>query len=399
MSETFDVAIVGAGISGLSFAHHAASAGLRSVVLEAAARAGGCIQTARTSNGFWFELGTHTLYNSYGSLLDILVATQLRDAVARRHKAPFRLFVDGRVRSVSSELALGELLATAWRIFTERKAGRTVGDYYGSLVGKRNWQRVFSPLLSAVPCQRADDFPAEMLFKRRPRRKDFPRTFTLVQGLSTLVDRLAQANAIELRCNASVQKIGRDPQGFALTANDGSTWQARSLALAVPPEIAAQILAQLAPAAAEALSRIRTATIDSTGVVVAKDRLSFPRILGLVPLDNAFSSAVSRDVVPDDRWRGIAFHFRMGLTRDERLDRIATVLGISRCDFAEVFEHRSFLPSPGLGPGEIVKAIARGIPGSRVFRTGNYFGGLAIEDCVLRSKSEVSRLVSESATK
>jgi len=392
VNTPFDVAVIGAGVSGLSFAHYAAAAGLRCLVLEQAARAGGSIRTARTEDGFWLELGAHTLYNSYGSLLDIIVAAQLGDAVISRHKAPYRLLVDGKVRSVPSQLALGELFASAWRAFTERRTGRTVADYYGRMVGKRNWRRVFSPLLSAVPSQRADDFPAEMLFKRRPRRKDFPRTFTLAQGISTLVDRLLETRGVELRCEADVDKIERTPEGFTLALAGGSAFRARHVALAISPPVAARLLAHVAPAAAEALARIRTTAIDSTGVVVARDRVSFPRIAGLVPLDDVFLSAVSRDVVPDDRWRGFAFHFCKGQSRDQRLDRIAAVLGANRAEFAQVFECSSSLPSPELGHGEIVQAIDRGIAGSGIFVTGNYFGGLALEDCVLRSKSEAARL-------
>jgi len=130
------------------------------------------------------------------------------------------------VRSIPSQLALGELFAAAWRAFTKREADRTVSDYSGRLVGKRNWRRVFSPLLSAVPSHRADDFPAEMLFKSRPRRKDFPRTFTFQQGISPLVERMASGSGIELRCHARVQSVLRSPIRFHLTLADGSACRA-----------------------------------------------------------------------------------------------------------------------------------------------------------------------------
>jgi oxygen-dependent protoporphyrinogen oxidase len=115
----------------------------------------------------------------------------------------------------------------------------------------------------------------------------------------------------------------------------------------------------------------------------------------LVPIDDVFFSAVSRDVVPDDRFRALAFHFRTGLTLDERLDRIAKVTGASRQTFGHVSEHVSFLPSPGLGHADIVRAIDQGIAGSRVYVTGNFFGGLAIEDCVLRATAEAGRLAAK----
>jgi oxygen-dependent protoporphyrinogen oxidase len=393
--SSFDVAIVGGGISGLAFAHHAARGGLRCLVLEADNQPGGCIHTARATDGFWYELGAHTLYNSYGALLDILQALGLRGQLCDRHKAPYRLLVDGKVRTVPSQLAKGELFLSAWRAFSLRKPGRTVADYYGRLVGARNWRRVVSPLFSAVPSQRADDFPAEMLFKRRPRRKDFPRTFTLEQGLQTLVDRLAAQAGVTLRAHAAVTGIARVASGFALTTSDG-THLARRIALAAPADAAARLLAPALPAAAATLAKIATTAIDSTGVVFERQALAFPRLAGLVPLDDVFFSAVSRDVVPDPRWRALAFHFRTGLSLDDRLARIATVTGGGRAAFVHVAEHRSSLPSPVVGHAEIVQTIDRQVAGSGVYVTGNYFGGLAIEDCVLRSAAEARRLLSES---
>jgi oxygen-dependent protoporphyrinogen oxidase len=391
----FDVAVVGAGISGLAFAHHVVRAGARCAVLEEAPAAGGCIHTARGPDGFWFEMGAHTLYNSYASLLAILVDLEMRKAVATREKAPYRLLVGGKLRSVPSQLAWGELFASAWRAFTLHKDGRTVGDYYGRLVGKRNWSRVFSPLLSAVPSQRADDLPAEMLFKRRPRNKEFPRTFTLQDGLSTLTHRLASQEGISLRTGAGVTDLARSDQGFALASTEGRTVRARSVALAVPPDRASRLLEPLLPAAAAVVAPVRTATVDSTGVVCARSDLSLPRFAGLVPLDDDFFSAVTRDVVPDERYRALAFHFRAGLTLDQRLARIAGVLGTEPRRFAQVSELRSVLPSPSLGHAGIVRALDENLVRSGMYVTGNYFGGLAIEDCVQRSRAEAQRWLAE----
>jgi len=163
--------------------------------------------------------------------------------------------------------------------------------------------------------------------------------------------------------------------------------------VALPPDVAARVLPPLVPDAATALARISTAAIVSTGVVFAHKNLTLPRLAGLVPTQDVFFSAVSRDVVPDERFRALAFHFRTGLSQDQRLDRIAEITGISRKDFVHVSEHPSTLPSPVLGHAEIVRAIDQGIDGSGIYVTGNYFGGLAIEDCALRSAAEAARMI------
>ena len=368
------------------------------MVLEEAPVAGGCIHTARGPDGFWFELGAHTLYNSYSALLDLIVDLGMQATITPRTKAPYRLLVDGKVRSVPSELALGELFASAWRAFTLRKDGRTVGDYYGRLVGKRNWRRVFSPLLSAVPSQRADDFPAEMLFKRRPRRQEFPRTFTLQNGLATLTERLASQERVSLRPGAAATGLARAERGFIVAHAGGEAVRARAVALALPSERARRLSSRSSRRRRRRSTRVRTTAIDSTGVVCASSALSFPRLAGLVPLEDDFFSAVSRDVVPDDRYRAFAFHFRTGLSSGQRLERIARVLGTKPQSFAQVTEHRASLPSPALGHADIVRALDKSLVRSGLHVTGNYFGGLAIEDCVLRSRAEAERLLAEQAT-
>ncbi len=395
MTSDFDIAVLGAGISGLALAQLAARAGLECIVLDRAAEPGGCLHTVRTPEGFWFEMGAHTLYNSYGALLDIIDAVGLGETIQKRHKAPYRLWVDGRIRSVPSQLSMGELFASAWRAFTEQKAGRTVEEYYGRLVGKGNWKRVFGPLLSAVPSQRADAFPAEMLFKRRARRKDIPRTFTFRGGLSSLVDRLIEGEHITLRTNAEVQSLTREGELFAVHTTDGATTVARKLVLALPPVVAARLVTEQAPQAARALAAIRCAEVTSTGVVVEKSACRFPRLAGLVPLDDAFFSVVTRDVVDDERFRGFTFHFRAGMDLDARLDRIATVTGCPRKAFVHVAEHASTLPSPVRGHGEVVAALDTAIAGSGLYVTGNFFAGLAIEDCALRSRAECERLLAD----
>ena len=50
------------------------------------------------------------------------------------------------------------------------------------------------------------------------------------------------------------------------------------------------------------------------------------------------------------------------------------------------------LPSPVIGHDRVVAELDRMLAGQRLALTGNYFEGLAIEDCVLRSRSEWARI-------
>ena len=50
------------------------------------------------------------------------------------------------------------------------------------------------------------------------------------------------------------------------------------------------------------------------------------------------------------------------------------------------------MPAPALGHAEIVRDVDAALAGGRLAVTGNYFAGLAIEDCVLRSRAEWERI-------
>ena len=133
-------------------------------------------------------------------------------------------------------------------------------------------------------------------------------------------------------------------------------------------------------------------TLDSVGVVVAKQKVELPAVAGIVPAQDLFYSVVTRDPVPDPEYRGFAFHFRPGTSEDDRLERITALLGVERRDFEALVHRRVKLPSPVLGHDDVIREIDRLIAGTRLLVTGNYFAGLAIEDCVGRSLEEFARL-------
>ena len=49
---------------------------------------------------------------------------------------------------------------------------------------------------------------------------------------------------------------------------------------------------------------------ELVGVAVAKEKLTLPLVAGIIPLDDDFYSAVSRDTVLHPSLRGFSFHFK-----------------------------------------------------------------------------------------
>jgi UDP-galactopyranose mutase len=397
-----DVVVVGGGISGLSLAWRAARDGKRVLVLERAGRVGGCLHSERLASGYWFELGAHTTYNSYRSFLDVAVGAGVAGLVRERGpaRAHMGLLTHGEYRWLTPPRVLLQLnwLEAAVHLpvgLFSSSDGQTVYSRFSRLLGRGNYDRVLGPFLSAVPSQRADGFPLSgpgSLFKKRPRRKDFIRAFGFDGGLQVVCDAVARVTGVTVETGAGVDAVARRGDGFTVTTVDGRSIEAPVLALAIAPDAAASLLRPQFGELASHLSSIGTVAVDSLGLVLPRARAWMPECAFLVPVDDQFFSCVTRDPFPDDRHRGFAFHFRPGLTRAVRLARALEVLRVTEADLLHVAERHCTLPSPALGHGAIVADLDHHLAGGRLMLTGNYFDGLAIEDCVSRSFAEWKRV-------
>lgn len=401
---TSDVVIIGAGIAGLSFAVHAARAGRAVHVVEQDARVGGCLDTRSSADGFWIELGAHTCYNSYGAFIELLEGLDLLGELQPRGKPVLR-FLDGdailpgkNLGALLRGMSLWELARSLPRMIGASPDGQTVRSHYSRIVGERNYDRVLGPMLSAVPSQRADAFPADMLFKKRPRRKDVLRSFTLKRGLGAVAERIRRQPGITITTGRTATALERDGAGFAVTLAGGERLTAEIAALATPPRAAARLLSGVLPGVAPRIGELGEATAETVGVVVRADRVAhLPHATFFIPRGDIFHSVVTRDVVPDPTWRGFVFHFQPGHSEADKLARVAAILGVPRAELADIAERRTVLPSPVLGHRDVVAELDAALAPERFAVTGNWFGGLAIEDCVLRSRAEWQRVAGQPA--
>lgn len=394
-----DVVVVGGGISGLTFAFEAARAGRSVLVLERSGKPGGCLSTHRMAGGYWFELGAHTCYNSYVGFTNLIEGCGLRGEVLQRAKTHLR-FLEGDELVPGSNLGVMlrlfgwfEAATSLPRMIGAKKDGKTVEEFYSSIVGKRNYAKVLGPMLSAVPSQSADAFPAGMLFKMRDtRRKDFPRSFTLRGGLQSVTDALARQPGVQVATGRTAESLVADGPGWVVVTDDGERHQADAVATATPPSAAATILGAAAPELAAQVSRVKDTVVETLAFAVRAASVKLPVSMFLVPRKDVFHSAVTRDSVPDPEWRSFSFHFRPGLTPEERVARVTRLLGLDKADLEDLVEKRTVLPSPTIGHEKIVAEIDRLTEGRKLCVLGNWFAGLSIEDCVDRSRGEWDRV-------
>ncbi len=390
--DSFDLVIIGAGISGLSLAHFCARQGLNTCLMEKNGRPGGAIHTERFDEGFWLEMGTHTCYNSYGRLLGIIEECELTERLIKREKVPWLFWEKGRTKPIASRLHFLELLFSLPRLLTVKKAGLSVEDYFGRIMGKRNFHDVVGPMVGAVTSQDAASFPAEMLFKKRPRQKGIPRSFTIQGGLQTLPEAIVADERLTFMPDAEVRQVEFEREKFRLTIASGDTVEAGALALATSPPVAAELLGGSFARAAAPLSRIGMKVVDSVGVVVRGADTTLPPMAGLVPLGESIRSVVTRDTVSHPTYRGFVFHFQAGEEEEEKNWRIATLLGVPRSMWLHEIAKNNVIPALEVGHAKLIEELDSSLSGQRLLATGNYFTGLALEDCVARSAQEAERL-------
>lgn len=397
MSDTeFQLVVVGAGISGLGFAHLANKRGIKTLVLESEAQAGGCIHTHRFSTdkgSFWAELGAHTCYNSYGNLLQILEDTGQLSALQAKRKLRFWLQTSIGLKSIPSELNWFELLGVIPRLILSNKQGRTAEEYFSRVIGRRNFERVLGPALDAVVCQPAGDFPADSLFRKKPRRKEVMRSFTGPEGLQSLITGIAEQAGLEIRLQSRVAGIESSPKGYRVSIHGGQAIETPCVALAVAPDVAAGLLQSVQPEIAAILSQIEMIEIESVAVMLPSGKVELPDMAGIIGREDDFYSVVSRDLVEDPRYRAFSFHFRPGrLGEEDKMRRIREVLGLETGDVLDSVAYPNRLPSLRLGHAERIAGLDRLLRDQSLALTGNWFIGLSIEDSLTRSAQEFTRL-------
>lgn len=392
-SNCYDMIVVGGGISGLSMAHYLSQKDKKVLVLEADDHVGGCVNTVRfNQRNFWMEMGAHTCYNSYSHIIDMAKNRDLDSRFVARNKLGLKLY-NGQFKGLFSQVNKLEMLRSLPRLFSAKKQGKSVYSFYSLVLGKKNYENLFSRLFSAVIVQDADEYAAELFLKRRnTRRKEYPRSFTLANGLLELIEDICNDDNITVLNNSKVEEIQRSDGGFNIKVEDGRSLEGVNITLAVSPDAASHMLKQISAPLSQLLDAVSVQQIHTKAVVVQKQKLNLKPLAFIIPLQGACSSVVTRDVVSHERLRGFAFHFKKGMiSSQDQTNYIQEVLGVESADIEEVVDVSHKLPLLKVEHPQIVEKIDKLLENSGVYLTGNFFDGLSLEDCVIRSQKEFNR--------
>ena len=392
--KLIDTIIIGGGISGISLSNKLNQVDIENAIFEHK-QIGGCIATANYKD-FWFEMGAHTIYNSYSDTIDFIKNKNLVEQITTRKKLPF-LFVqpNNKIQSILTNLNWLTLGASYIKNRNISKENLTVSEYSKKVFGTSNYNNTFKYCFNAVLSQNSVNFPMEYLFKKYPRDTTLPRSFTLEKGLAGLFD-----NNTSNIINEEVISIVKDDDKWILSTND-STYSAKNICLATPWNATEKLLEKILPKITSHPNRPTTSNLTSIGVVANKNDLRHIKDLsGLIGKEQFFYSAVSRDIIADDKLRAIVFHCKEH-TNDEStlISKIADLLQISKSQILYTEIKYQSLPKYDKNHTKFIYDLNNELNNQKnLYISGNFFDRLAIENCIRRSNLEFNRLISNNTS-
>ncbi|ALB01894.1 protoporphyrinogen oxidase [Francisella persica ATCC VR-331] len=389
MTDTkyFDTIIIGAGISGISLAQRLTDATIKNCIFEAN-KVGGCIDSI-SYNDFWFEMGAHTIYNSYNETIKYIRNNSLEKDIQSRKKAPF-LFVqpNNKIQSIFTNINPFTAALSFLRNRKASKEDKTVSEYATKLFGKRNYNQTLKYCFDAVLSQNSENFPMEYLFKKYDRDTTLPRSFTLKNGLAELFKKHNQ-NVIK-ETVISVTK----PLKWYIHTNHAK-YTCENLCFATPWDVTESLLEKILPNLTKHQYRPTILKLISVGIVTSKTSLKhIKNLAGLIGKQQFFYSAVSRDVVDNRNYRAVVFHCRNYFSENELLAKITKLLNIKKEEILYTYIKNNTLPCYHRNHSQFLEDLDKELQKNPdLFISGNFFDRLAIENCIQRSNNQADKII------
>jgi protoporphyrinogen oxidase len=396
----YDFIVVGGGLSGTSFAHFVARAGRNICLLEKNDVLGGCVRSVQPdpASDYFIELGAHTIYRSYATMIEIInnVNKKAKPAgsmidILPQTRRPYKMWANNAVKSLFSDVNFFKLAIGGLKM-GRSKHGRTVEDYYTELFGTQNYKNLIHPATSAVICQDSALVAADLLLKSRPKDKNYPRSFTIRGGLSTIVAASVATPNIDVKLSTDVASISFEDGVYKATTITGANYWGKKLVMAAPANEAAKLLDTIYPEVAAILKKLPMNKSRAVGFCTAKANAQMQEFGYLIARDSDFTAVVSRDVIPDDKRRGATFHFKPSSKPASDLNAIINTYKMQDSSAIYKAEAEFMLPRLSIMHYEWRAALESALAKLDSFHLlGNFFDGLSMEDCLIRGKAEALR--------
>ncbi|QJD78170.1 protoporphyrinogen oxidase [Spirosoma rhododendri] len=444
------IGIIGAGISGLTLAHALQEQGVEYHLWEATNRAGGYIGSTRETGpdgqSYLRELGPNSLLGDSALLrwIDSLGLTPelVFSNDVSKHRFIYR---NGQYRQLPGTppallfgpfFSLRTKLAAARELWnkTTSPPGETLGQFFRRRFTPEVVDYALGPFVAGIYAgdpERllvAETFPSLLTYERdygsvlrglikNQGKTERKQSFSFRNGMQMLTDALA-ASLTGLSLNDPVSRVERLPDGWLVTTPSGST-RVDQLVVATSTDVAAQLLADLAPALSDALVQINYPPM--TAVHTAYKRADVrhpldgfgglnPKVESRFSAGHIWSSSVFAGRCPDDEVLFTTFvggqqsvdNARLGddIIRQRVHQELVDGFGIQAQApvWQSVFRWEKAIPQYDARLAAVRQQVdALDLPNLSI--CANWYGGVSLSDCIGKARSLATALAAKPLVK
>ncbi len=444
---TYDVAIIGGGISGLTTAYNLQRCGRSVIVLERQQTVGGNAISQRI-NGFLMEHGPTTLNTLVPQALELTknlnIENQRLDlgcGVRKRYlrhggtlhgmginRAGFLLSpylsVRGRFRLMTEILRPRKIRKTSdedesIHAFVCRRFGVEFADKImaplvaGIFAGDSHKLSLKSAFPKLMKMEQEFGSVTRGVFHARQSSEPGKRLFSFRDGVGMLPKTLANAMVGCIKTATAVKSVSNHPQGYRIETHRSGDLTARAIVFAVQPHVAASLLEPLDEAAATAAGGIDAPPLSVVFLAYARqqvdhplDSLGFLSVAGTGGIINGaqFPSTMFANRAPDgfvsiSAYVGGSCNHDAACLNSNDLSHLvhrelSDLLGISgepvlsRCR-----QWARSLPQYEIGHNDkvaTIDALHQRLPG--LYVTGNYLGGVSVASCIKQARATAQKV-------
>ena len=451
MTESKRIAVVGAGISGLSTAYWLQKHGYSVTVLEKTSHIGGSIIT-ENADGFLIDLGPNSGLETSEVLKDLIDEIGLQDQKIYANEASNNRYVvrDSLLHAIP--MSAGKFLKT--KLFSTRAKIRlfkepfikptdvediSLADFVRYRLGDEFLDYAINPFVAGVyagdpevlstPAAFPKLYALEQKYgsfikgtikgarerkKRKEVSKDRAKMFTFLDGMQTFTDRLAEKLEERIQIGTPVVQLTPGETGWRIWTESGDTHEFDAVVLSVPSRELFQLLEpivndRVAPLETVPYPPVAVVFMGFKDEVVERDLDGFGFLVPKVENKQILGSIWSSTIFPNRAPEGfVAFTTFVGGTRqpdlanldDEALTKIVIedlndLVGIrAEPAFVRIKRWPRAIPQYVMGYPKIQQLfteLEEEYPG--LYFAGNFRRGIGIGDSVLSAHETVTKMI------
>ncbi len=447
------IGIIGGGISGLTVAFLLKNKGFDVALFEKSGAVGGNIQTVEI-NGFIIEYAPNSLIKS-PRLVDLIKALKLEPEILTANPTNKKRYVlrDGKLRALPMSIAkmaadgyfsAGAKMRLLKEPFVKTKSpdGESVAEFFERRLGREIVERAADPFIAGIYAGNPENLSVKAAFPRlyelekeygslllgslrsksEKADKDFPRSFSFVNGIQTLTDKLGESLGENVKTNCGIERIEKTVDGKWLIKTDSGEDTFDAIIISTPAESAANLIEYLDADLSAKLKDVYYPPVALCYFGIKKENVGF-NLDGfgfLIPssekrkiLGTLWNSAVFENRAPE------AYHllttFVGGARNPEIFEQtdaelfetvygeLKSILNLrAKPDFMHVKRWRRAIPQYNIGYEKIEKSIEDFVGrNNNIFFCSNFYKGISIGDSVknaYRTADEIGEAFSREQT-